>query len=391
MSETDNPGFRAGPPPEASRYFRNRGIRPSFSFEDVAPEEHAVAFSAAKAMRTDVVTTLRDALQEALDEGTTLAEFQRTLTPRLQELGWWGVGDVLDDAGTVIGQGMRGSPRRLRTIFRANMRTARAAGQWERIERTADALPYLVYLLGPSRKHRPEHEAKEGMVLSVDDPFWEQWMPPNGWGCKCHVRQITRREAGERGISETPEIGTRPVRNISTGQVVQVPDGIDPGWQRNPGMLRFQAAERFLEGRLTALDDASFRVAARDIATSWRAQQLIAGNATGTVPIGRLPEKAAEELGASSRIISLGANDARKIGQKHPEVTDLAEAADLIHAGRLFRADDNRLAFVRDGDDPRLAIVKRTAQGDELYLNSIYRPGRRYIARRMAEWVEVER
>ena len=46
------------------------------------------------------------------------------------------------------------SPGRLQTIFSANMRSARAAGQWDRIQRTKDALPYLLYVRTTSKEPR---------------------------------------------------------------------------------------------------------------------------------------------------------------------------------------------------------------------------------------------
>ena len=73
----------------------------------------------------------------------------------------------------------------------ANRRTAYAAGQWARILRTAKALPYLLYSLGPNRDH---HVAIAGTILPFDTPFWHTHFPPNGWGCKCRVRQISSRE-----------------------------------------------------------------------------------------------------------------------------------------------------------------------------------------------------
>ncbi len=59
----DRPGysFNPGPPPEASRFLRNKGLRPAFSFEDVEPEEHAVAFSVAKVMELDLLDALTNA------------------------------------------------------------------------------------------------------------------------------------------------------------------------------------------------------------------------------------------------------------------------------------------------------------------------------------------
>lgn len=98
-----------------------------------------------------------------------------------------------------------GSPRRLRTIYGANLRSARAAGQRERIEQTKGAFPDLECTPGTSKTHRPHHGDKEGMILPVDSPFRDEWLPPNGRGCKCRVRPVTRAEAQRRGISATPD------------------------------------------------------------------------------------------------------------------------------------------------------------------------------------------
>jgi len=178
------PGFSfpATPPREALAYFDRKGDRPSFSYLDVWREEHAISFTAAKAMELDVRTAIREEARRALAEGRTIQQFQRDLKPRLEELGWWGRKEMTDPVTGETREVQLGSPRRLRTIYRTNLRTARAAGQWERIERTKEDLPYLLYQLGPSREHRPEHVAWHGLLLPVDDPWWATHMPPNGWG-----------------------------------------------------------------------------------------------------------------------------------------------------------------------------------------------------------------
>ena len=237
-------------------------IRRSFSWADVEPEEHAVAFAVAKAMKVDVLQTIQGALQKALDEGIPYKQFAKDLEPRLRDLGWSGEKkrvDVKTGKARIV---RLGSPRRLKTIYRANIRSARAAGQWDRIQRTKRALPYLVYQLGPSERHRIDHQAKEGLVLPVDHPFWQQWYPPNGpalkrlvitkaicvfraiskqvrtvllgnqsfrayfkliTGCKCHVRQITKREAERRGISNNPDVPMKRVLNHRTGEIKNHP------------------------------------------------------------------------------------------------------------------------------------------------------------------------
>ena len=385
---TDKPGysFDPGPPPEASRFLSNKGMRPSFSWEDVEPEEHAAAFAVAKAGSMDVLTAIREDVQRALDEGLTFREFQNNLRPRLEKLGWWGHGEARDPLTGAVKPALLGTPRRLRTIYRANLRSARAAGQWERIERTKRAMPYLLYQLGPSERHRPHHESKEGLVLPVDDPFWDQWMPPNGWGCKCWVRQLSRREAEERGIDVAPPVRMVDHLNRRTGELKSVPQGIDPGWSRNPGKLRRQALEDLLQEKLQTHDPNVMRAAMRDMATSWLADRVIRGEAAARVPVARISDRAAAALGARTRIAVISPETAAKQLANHAEIDagDYARLADLMADGRsVLQAGGRHVAFIERTDDlPWLAVVKTAAEGSELFLVSFYRAAsRRYVNR----------
>lgn len=88
---------------------------------------------------------------------------------------------------------------RLLAIYDTQVRIARAAAQWSRIQRTKRSHPYLLYALGPSANHHPDHAAWEGALLPVDDPWWDDHLPPTKWRCRCWVRQVTRREAERLG------------------------------------------------------------------------------------------------------------------------------------------------------------------------------------------------
>ena len=376
----DRPGysFDPGPPPEVARFFRNKGIRDSFSFEDVEPEEHAVAFSVAKATKADVLKDIRTAVQKAIDEGQTLEQFSRDLTPMLQAKGWWGkqlMGDPLTGELQVV---RLGSPRRLRTIYNANLRSARAAGQWERIERTKKLLPYLEYRLGPSENHRPAHEAKQGLILPVDDPFWDEWMPPNGWGCKCWVRQITRAEAERRGVSEAPKVPSNGYENRRTGEIRPVPAGIDPGWDRNPGKLRMQGVQRILAGKIDQLPDDLAAAAVRDIATSWEVGRLLAGKSPGAVPISVLPRALAEEIGSRTRVVMMGSEYGEKFVAKQRGVTPdvMLELIDAMEAGTIFASskhDPTELTVVSKTSTPWVYILKVIQGEGEIWVKTFKR------------------
>lgn len=247
-------------PKDALEYLRAKGYKVGFDHRDVWREEHATAWTVAKAIRLDILEAIRAAIDEAVDAGQSFDQFKRELKPLLVKLGWWGRAELRDPLTGELREVQLGSPRRLRVIFDVNLRTAHAAGQWQRIERTRKTHPFLLYQLGPSREHRPEHAGWAGIILPADDPWWQTHFPPNGWGCKCWVRQLSRREAERllgsgKYLDKAPDLGLQEYINKRTGQVLEVPAGIEPGWDYNPGLISRQArAERLLDEREAAGD-----------------------------------------------------------------------------------------------------------------------------------------
>lgn len=226
------------PPAEAIAFFRSKGLTESFAWEDVWEEEHAKAFTVAKAMKREILEDIRAALDEALAEGRTLDQFREELTPVLQARGWWGRQEMTDPLTGETREVQLGSPRRLRTIFEVNMRSAYQAGRWERIERVKVTMPYLRYVAVMDGRTRPEHRAWHGVVLPVDDPWWDTHYPPCGWRCRCTVTQMSARTLENRGFEVTadpPRFPPKPFVNRRTGEVTVVETGLDPGFNFNVG------------------------------------------------------------------------------------------------------------------------------------------------------------
>ncbi len=226
------------PPAEAIAFFRAKGLITGFAWEDVWQEEHARAFTVAKAMQREVLEDIRAALDAALVEGTTLDQFRKDLTPTLQARGWWGRQEMEDPLTGETREVQLGSPRRLRTIFETNMRSAYQAGRWQRIESVKTAMPYLRYVAVQDSRTRPEHRAWHGTVLPVDDPWWDAHYPPCGFRCRCTVTQMNGRTLARRGFTVTEEPIRFPARtytNRRTGEVTTVEGGIAPGFSYNVG------------------------------------------------------------------------------------------------------------------------------------------------------------
>lgn len=205
------------PPKEALDFFRAKKVKPGFGYQDVWQQEHATAFTVAKVLEKSLLLDIQESLTAALEQGTPFNEWAEGIRETFDESGWSDYGEEEE------------TPRRLKTVYDTNMRMARAVGQAERVQRTKRALPYLEYNLGPSKVHREQHEEWEGLVLPVDDPFWESHYPPSGYGCKCWVRQVTRGEAEKLGVDEAPDV-EEVEWELPDGTVETAPRGVHPAF-----------------------------------------------------------------------------------------------------------------------------------------------------------------
>lgn len=299
-------GFQT--PPEITRYFEEKSLKPAFSWQDVWGQEHAYSFTVAKAVDLELLTLFKTSIQRASDKGEGFESWREKLIPELQALGWYGRRKVDDPTGKWKSKIVDFSrPARLENIFWSNVRTARAAGQWERIQRTKAGLPYLLYVRTASQNPREQHLAFVGIMLLVDDPFWSTHFPPNGWGCKCSVRQITRFEyqrlaATGDYLLDPPTIETRPFVNRRTGEITHVPVGIDPGWGTNPGLARAKTLVENVAARLEAAGEEAARARIQEILRSPAPEILIKADAKLNLPIA-ISGKLKTELGATSPVI----------------------------------------------------------------------------------------
>lgn len=234
------PLLKAVTPEEAVSFFRQKGYRIGFDYRDVWQQEHQAAFTVAKVTQLDLLAEIRAFVDAAIAEGTTLATFKQALMPRLVKRGWWGKKEMADPLTGETKMVQLGSPRRLETIYDTNLSTAYSEGQWERIQRNKELFPFLEYVRTASVNPRHTHLAYAGLVLRADDPFWRTHMPIKEWRCKCSVVQHTApmlERAGLKVGTAPPEV-MREMVNKRTGEIMQVPVGVDPAFYYPPGGRR---------------------------------------------------------------------------------------------------------------------------------------------------------
>lgn len=108
----------------------------------------------------------------------------------------------------------------LRTEYVHTVRGSSAAKNWARFEKDKDLYPNLEYVPSVAAEPRNEHKRLYGIVKPVDDVFWDTWLPPNDWGCKCSVRQVRGTGTGKK-MPEDIKYPPNTMRNNpgKTGQV----------------------------------------------------------------------------------------------------------------------------------------------------------------------------
>ncbi len=387
---TDKPLFSTAPK-EVVDYFDRRPRVPTFDWRDIAPREHALAFTVAKTHGFDILSDLRDAVRKAVVDRVPYERFRDELIPILRKKGWWGEQKQRDPKTGELVKAQLGSPRRLQIIYWANVHSAHAAGEWARVERNKEFLPWLTYVASVSERKRPLHLSWVGTTLPVSDTWWQSHYPPNGWNCKCSVRQIGDREAGrlhkEFGRDKAPPLDEREWHNKRTGETENVPAGIDPGWHHNPGLLRDRTLSKGLQTSLDRLPEAARRNAVDMLvkhpimdyvtATLGARPRSAMGHAEGrfSAVVGMLTPARQKRLGATTSIVRLSGDSAAHIRESHPEMSAkiIAGVSEAIRAGEAFMDQGLLISFLEiEGKLYRFA-VKRTVQSNETYLASAHR------------------
>lgn len=194
---------------EAIEVFRGLVPMTADEFYALAQEARAAAFTVTGVMRMDVLVDMHGAVEKAISEGETLADFRNRIDDIFEARGWTAPPDL--------------APYRLETVFRNNVQTAYNTGRYNQMVDQKDAFPAWEYDAVNDADTRPEHAAQDGKIYPVDHPYWDTWYPPNGHRCRCGVNPVHKQELeGVKTESDMP------------------PEKPDQGWDHNPARQRWQ-------------------------------------------------------------------------------------------------------------------------------------------------------
>lgn len=188
-------------PKEVVKYFESKGLKTSFDWHEVYEDAHAKAFTVAKMTEIDLLQDTKDLLEQSIKNGQSYNSFKKEAMELFEKKGWVGKQEVINPKTGKTQTVELGTPRRLKTIYTSNINSAYAAGRYKEQMEEIDIAPYWQYMTIGDERTRPSHKAMHGKVFKADDPIWSSMYPPNGWGCRCFVRNLSKREVGKLGLT----------------------------------------------------------------------------------------------------------------------------------------------------------------------------------------------
>jgi len=85
------------------------------------------------------------------------------------------------------------NPTYNKTYLQAEFQTARATANhvrnWQQFQANKDIFPNLQYKTVGDARVRDAHQQLNDVIKPINDPFWNNFYPPNGWRCRCYVTQ----------------------------------------------------------------------------------------------------------------------------------------------------------------------------------------------------------
>lgn len=183
--------------PEAERAFRERLALSAEEFALIADDLKGIAWTIARITEYQVMLRVKRKLEAIIAAGETLSTFRRWL--EADALGW-------TNAYTEL-------------VFRMAVLSSYSKARWDEINDPdlGDEFGWLMYDAVDDDRTRETHAAMDGKAWPKAE-FPDDWYPPNGYNCRCDVRNLNddlMQRAGADPQSEPP------------------PDDPDDGFQAN--------------------------------------------------------------------------------------------------------------------------------------------------------------
>jgi uncharacterized protein with gpF-like domain len=206
--------FKQGNYKEAVDFFRQKINLPTKKWNELQGAFHTRAFTVAGAMREDIISDFREAIDKAVASGSTLQDFKKDFNKIAGK--WVNTDKEFEAKMTKPGY----NAWRSKVIYSTNVNTAYAAARERQVRdpELIDVFSHAKYVCMMLPTSRDSHKAWNGTVLPVTDPWWDKHSPPNGFGCLCRKEFISKYEISgglEKVSSKAP---TKPDDTTNIGE-----------------------------------------------------------------------------------------------------------------------------------------------------------------------------
>jgi hypothetical protein len=365
----DKPDLKVGfgtPFAEQIDFLRAKLNLPTDRWDDIERSAHDRAFIVAGAAKADLLADLRGDVDQAV-RGGSLGQFRKEFNAIVAKHGWTGWTGEGSPAGVAW---------RTKVIYQTNLLTSYAAGRYRQLTDPAmlASHPFWQYVHSDSVLHpRPLHLSWNGLTLPADHPFWSTNTPPNGWGCRCHIRARAR---------PLPDAPTEPPAGWAeidpkTGE----PAGVDKGFGYAPGANRETPLRQMVQDKLITYPDAIAKALSADLnrrvlaenPAAFAARVLAQRNATEPLWLGFVENwQAVNELvgrDVKGYVVMLTVDAPRHVDRHHgqdggdqrpPRPQDYDKLLEMVN-----QPDAMKPGHVSDKGNPTLVVEKRF--GSELF------------------------
>lgn len=185
---------------EAVRAWRKRVPVGADEFRALTAAERRHAFTVAGVAEARVVQQVFDAVDRAVEKGTTLSDFKAEIGAELADA--WGGEDAA----------------RIESLFRTNVMGAYNEGRAEIFgdPEVRRARPYLRYDASGDSRMCEICAPLDGTVMAADDQFWRTHLPPLHPGCRCIHVPLSAEEAQDEGVDWEPPEAEPPAPGFGT-------------------------------------------------------------------------------------------------------------------------------------------------------------------------------
>lgn len=167
---------------EASEWFSRRVVITGDQAKGINADVKQRAFWVGGGLQLEQIQRVFDELRKAQDSGEPFEQWRKRVRDTLR-----------DDAHA-------------ETVFRNAAQRAYNAGRWQQMNEpdVAQFRPYFMYDAVLDSRTTELCRSLDSTILPADHPFWKTHVPPLHHRCRSGIRNLRRREAERRGITELP-------------------------------------------------------------------------------------------------------------------------------------------------------------------------------------------